>query len=123
MKEEIKEKWVTALTSGEYAQGQRALNTNNTFCCLGVLCDLYAKAHGMEWTPNEDFPDRFALEFPDIPFFPKYGMPDSRVYEWAGINMSYTNDESSFDFVNDLATANDAGATFAEIADRITKTL
>lgn len=42
LKPEIKSKWITALRSGEYKQGTRALynKSNNTFCCLGVLCHV-----------------------------------------------------------------------------------
>lgn len=34
--------WINALKSGNYVQGQRFLwNENkNTYCCLGVLCDI-----------------------------------------------------------------------------------
>lgn len=52
--EELKAKWVAALRSGKYDQGQAALKTaakphldknqnivqGETFCCLGVLCDV-----------------------------------------------------------------------------------
>jgi hypothetical protein len=38
---EFKAEWVAALRSGRYAQGQGCLRTvDNTFCCLGVACDL-----------------------------------------------------------------------------------
>jgi hypothetical protein len=43
MDEEIKGRWVTALRSGKYRQGQgRLRRENETFCCLGVLCDIVA---------------------------------------------------------------------------------
>lgn len=36
--------WITALRSGAYMQGHQKLHntTNNTFCCLGVACDLHS---------------------------------------------------------------------------------
>lgn len=36
------DKWLTALRSGEYKQGQSALHSSkdNTYCCLGVACHL-----------------------------------------------------------------------------------
>lgn len=42
----IKAQWVAALRSGEYKQGKYVLHNvdENTFCCLGVLCDLAVKA-------------------------------------------------------------------------------
>lgn len=43
MKKAIKTKWVKALTSGKYKQTDSVLQSEGKFCCLGVLCDLYAK--------------------------------------------------------------------------------
>ena len=46
MNPEIKQQWVAALRSGEYRQGKHVLHNvdENTYCCLGVLCDLAVKA-------------------------------------------------------------------------------
>lgn len=57
MNPEVKAEWVAALRSGEYHQGTSALrnvttaleNAPATHCCLGVLCDLYAKKGEGEW--------------------------------------------------------------------------
>lgn len=35
------EKWVVALRSGEYKQGQCALQNTIGYCCLGVACDIF----------------------------------------------------------------------------------
>jgi hypothetical protein len=41
MKASWKKLWVRALRGGKYKQGRHALrNSDNTTCCLGVLCDL-----------------------------------------------------------------------------------
>lgn len=45
MKKSIKKKWVAALRSGQYKQGFAQLRSEEGFCCLGVLCNLHAKAH------------------------------------------------------------------------------
>lgn len=39
---EFKKKWVEALRSGEYKQGQGALHRadEDTYCCLGVACKI-----------------------------------------------------------------------------------
>ena len=37
MPQELKEKWVEALRSGEYKQGLGVLQVGGRFCCLGVL--------------------------------------------------------------------------------------
>ena len=49
MKADIKTKWVAALCSNEYEQTEGVLRNGNGYCCLGVLCDLYAKETGVEW--------------------------------------------------------------------------
>lgn len=36
--------WLNALRSGEYKQAQNRLRVNDSFCCLGVACDLYDKS-------------------------------------------------------------------------------
>ena len=42
MNPEWKAKWVTALRSGDYSQGVgNLMGEEDTFCCLGVLCDIY----------------------------------------------------------------------------------
>jgi len=44
----VKEKWVNALAT--YPQTRMRLRSDTGFCCLGVLCDLYAKETGKgEW--------------------------------------------------------------------------
>lgn len=50
MTESIKTKWIKALRSGKYTQGQGSLKSSDdpktaTFCCLGVLADI----QGCNW--------------------------------------------------------------------------
>ena len=44
MNPRLKTRWLTALRSEDYVQGQRGLRTDFggpvTHCCLGVLCDI-----------------------------------------------------------------------------------
>jgi len=50
MKQEVMEKWVAALESGEYKRGKGELKTwQGRFCCLGVLCDIHAKETAGKW--------------------------------------------------------------------------
>ena len=51
MNPDIKTQWVAALRSGNYEQGRRYLRWGEGFCCLGVLCDLAAKAGAASWEP------------------------------------------------------------------------
>lgn len=45
MKQEIAQKWIAALRSGEYKQGKNVLYDarDNSYCCLGVLCKTIGK--------------------------------------------------------------------------------
>lgn len=50
---QIAKKWITALKSGKYhqARGQlwkRSNNRHYSYCCLGVLTDLYCKEKGVD---------------------------------------------------------------------------
>ena len=40
-------KWVDALRSGKYQQTRSALRLGDTYCCLGVACDVLGDG---EWT-------------------------------------------------------------------------
>lgn len=110
MNAEIKQKWIEALRSGEYRQGINYLRGNdNTYCCLGVLCDLYAKEHNIEWRDSAIFQ---AKELNVAGTTPHY-LPN-RVQEWAEVNGNNPNL---------LGNRNDEGKTFNEIADIIEKEL
>lgn len=114
MKPEIKARWLAALRSGDYIQGHGQLREGNTFCCLGVLCDLYAKETGVEWKKHES--ERYAFDH-HLSF-----LPDS-VMHWAGLvdhdpipklggascTLSYFNDSRR--------------ASFNEIADHVERGL
>ncbi len=53
MNRRIKNLWIKALESGKYKQGKNRLRTDDKFCCLGVLCDIYRKETGKgEWRGN-----------------------------------------------------------------------
>jgi hypothetical protein len=41
MRQALQKRWLEALRSGEYKQGRRVLRKLDTYCCLGVLCNLY----------------------------------------------------------------------------------
>ena len=54
---EFKEKWVKALRSGKYSQGESYLMSpivdgDDLYCCLGVACDI----QGIELGCNEQYP-------------------------------------------------------------------
>ena len=112
MNEQVKEKWLSALRSGDYKQTQLKLHTDDGFCCLGVLCDLYGKEHNVEWKlAEDDYSNNYEFqEEPErLPLF---------VIEWAGVK----NDNPEI-CETSLAELNDTGSTFNEIADLIEKHL
>lgn len=79
MKEDIKDIWVKALRSGEYKQTRNYLRQGDSFCCLGVLCDLAIK-NGVDVTVNEGSHSRFYYYDGS-----HEGIPDS-VVEWSGFS-------------------------------------
>lgn len=44
MDQAIKDQWVKDLRSGEFQQGKGALESEEGFCCLGILCFRAAEA-------------------------------------------------------------------------------
>lgn len=106
MKPEIKAQWLAALRSGDYQQGTSLLHYEDRFCCLGVLCDLYAKDTGNAWD-SEAFGSVCNMYGQD-------GTLPLQVQEWAGLE--YSNPM-------DLAGRNDSGATFEELAELIEENL
>lgn len=110
MNPEIKTQWVAALRSGEYEQGRGVLHhvPTNTFCCLGVLCDLAAKAGVVE-----------ADHGPDLTVYDGHTavLPES-VYRWAGLDMDHPS-VKLVDGLDGLAAHNDNGVLFPELADAI----
>jgi hypothetical protein len=116
----IKERWLAALRSGEYEQGRGMLEFNGKFCCLGVLCSLAVKDGITERTvlENVDGPTGVAL----------YGTRDGvggtrhylpgKVIEWAGLPPNEPT-VSVPELGGSLASLNDSGTTFAEIANII----
>ena len=57
MKYHVMKRWVKALRSGDYAQTTGTLNRikpdlSESFCCLGVLCDVELKRGGFKIITN-----------------------------------------------------------------------
>lgn len=110
MNNEAKELWIAALKSGEYKQGLGTLRTTqNTYCCLGVLCDVYHKATGQgEWVLSPSSDVRYS--FGDI-----FGFLPEEVKVWADVS-----DFGSYGQENSLVRQNDGeGKTFLQIAEII----
>lgn len=103
MNKEIKNKWLDALLSREYEQGQGYLLNDGCYCCLGVLCDI---APGV--SPN----DKKDEEAPNAVFFEYNGAESNALLpvplrEELGITQEAEED---------LTSMNDEGHSFREIA-------
>lgn len=116
-------RWVEALRSGKYKQGHHLLHYKNDtddreyFCCLGVACEL-AKADGV----------RLEISSANIEECTKFYYNDMDdvlpppVMEWLGAGVSDPSVRfGDSDRITSLASANDCGSSFAEIADAIEK--
>lgn len=81
-------------------------SADNSYCCLGVLCDLYKKK---TWISDEGlwaYGDKGIYAYP--PLFVR-----------KAADLDYTGNR----FVSTLAAMNDGGKSFSEIADWIEKNL
>lgn len=112
--------WVAALRSGEYKQGTHHLrSTDNSYCCLGVLCEL----GGLEWTidPHSDGRRYDTYVENDGEMCGAAAFPPSGFLEKLGVDADRYSDRYSEkkSFLWDLAKDNDSGVPFAKIADKI----
>ena len=114
MRVEIKKMWLDALRSGEYKQGQLALRTEDSFCCLGVLCDLHRKNSDdkLEWEVGETGYDRFL-------YYDHYTSLPKLVMNWAFLIPSKFAKNEILVKIAKLANCNDSGSDFQEIANII----
>lgn len=118
MNTDIGRRWVDALTSGGYTQGTgwlRIIDSQDTakHCCLGVLCDLYAREHNVAWANNpwDDGSSRISTwRMLDS----TAALPDA-VRDWAGLTANDPFvDGSRLSYHNDGYRA-----TFGQIAQMI----
>lgn len=117
MKRDIKDRWVAALRSKKFKQARGALRRNGwgegeSFCCLGVLCEL-AREEGVVERARDGYVDPFnEYDYAS-------GVLPGAVKRWAGI------DTQKGYFGNDgynrksLAKINDDGNDFDVIANLI----
>ena len=112
----IKETWLKALRSGQYKQTISMLKKGNNFCCLGVLCDLYAEEKGKKWQDWGDGSGKWEM-CGATEILPK------EVSRWAGLGQE--NDDpivtpnEEWEDRQSLSELNDGGFSFREIADMI----
>ena len=121
-KEEIKTQWVNALRRGEYKQGTQYLRKTDPdshadkFCCLGVLCDLAAKA-GVIPSPSAAFSTGNNASPIGVYGSNRTSLPVP-VMKWVGVKTDMGQFRDGRSIVS-LADLNDSGESFATIADLI----
>lgn len=106
MKLSIAKKWIAALRSGNYKQAKETLRRGNSFCCLGVLCNLHAQEH-----PEIAAEQRYAAKYMGRGNF----LPEA-VAVWAGLK---SDNAMIPGHLYSLSYQNDTGADFKKIADLI----
>lgn len=104
MKRAERDAWVAALRSGEYQQGVGTLRSAAGYCCLGVAAEVVLKC---EWVDKGL--GRFTAQVGDhvlaTDLAPRLG---SRKPDLLGL---------TYEQQNEVMGMNDAGHSFAEIAD------
>lgn len=120
MRKEIKEKWLEALRSGKYKKSQGALKkTDNTYCCLGVLCDIHRKTTKKKknnWKAISHNAEAFDYDGDEGCLF----IPE-KVVKWAGLNPDVFNGVGylSKSSMISLASINDKTDTFEPVIKAI----
>ena len=100
--------WVAALRSDNYQQGRHFLNDGGRYCCLGVACEIYAKAFPLRITHKKEL-----TLYNDSPC----QLPEA-VQRWLSLKENNGSYQDLF-LHRSLSIDNDTGKTFAEIADII----
>ena len=131
MKKEIATRWVKALRSGKYKQGQNHLcvltSKGAEHCCLGVLTDMYqkdCKRKKIKPLPTKDnysdYRERCAVGYGSTN---EFQVLHSKVKNWAGMKTKsglIPNDDPEMDDI-ELTVMNDDGDSFKKIANFIEK--
>lgn len=133
MNPEIKAKWLDALRSGEYRQGQNVLkksfsdNDKPQHCCLGVLCEIAIK-EGLNISATAEILDGGYREWY---FEGQHESLPLSVVDWAGLwqGIPVVPDPTREDYrdgstpLTNLAQLNDDGYDFNALADLIEREL
>lgn len=126
MNSKIKEAWVDALRSGKYEQGSERLRSVSGYCCLGVLCDIYAQEHNTEW----EFRGNEETNLQPMDYWYYEGesefLPES-VMDWAELKTNNPqlrvdveeDGEDNWNYKEGVSNLNDSGYTFTTIANLI----
>ncbi len=122
-------KWVAALKSGEYKQVKHVLceldDEHNLVghCCLGVACELYQEeVGGLDIKIDKEMIDGRFVTFADFnpgEFTQGVTVLPECVGEWLGLNDISGGFRDEHKASHSLASLNDNGKSFDQIADAI----
>lgn len=100
--------WIAALRSGKYSQLKGALRRHDSFCCLGVGCEV-AQLPASEFLPG-------FWEYDGVSIAAPYSF-----VKWLGLDFAKFGVNGLIHTIpkGSLAQMNDYGASFEEIADAI----
>jgi len=136
MRKDVAKKWIKALRSGKYKQGEGFLKQYNKknqerYCCLGVLCELYndimKKNHKKTLKSYTKEHSDYGVEGNGYVVFNNKGQSlPSVVKRWAGIKdetgefvCQRKDRHGTFEEYQNLSILNDSGHKFSTIADFI----
>lgn len=105
MKADVKAEWVESLRSGKYEQGITTLRYKDSFCCLGILCEVAFPGRLANYSDNLDY---YRVDGSDSAYLPLTMIEE--------VNLTDEQQRS-------LAQMNDRGDSFNQIADYIEKNL
>ena len=119
--------WVAALRSGKYNRGTYKLKQsdsvgNETYCCLGVWCDIFRGRTNLNWkswnninniplNPEWSISHSIGSNYSTVPSKLSFGIFDG------SINVNYKGEVTSIMYLNDALQL-----PFSEIADAIEAT-
>lgn len=112
-------KWIDALRSGDYEKCTGHLRLDDTYCVMGVLCDVHSKEkqakckwaeYNPEYLANTDYPQIYKYCGDDVVAPPE-------VEDWIGRDfITLLSSEKA-----DVITANDQGLDFNDLSNMIEK--
>jgi hypothetical protein len=100
------QKWVDALRSRKYQQAQGHLRNGDSFCCLGVACDISGIGTWTEYGYT-------------INHYGNNNLLPKEVRNWLGLKDNAGGHDIGTPQATHLAWENDHGTTFEQIADVI----
>jgi len=112
MKKEIAEIWIKELESGKYKQTKGVLKKDDSYCCLGVLCQISGLGEFKQVLGDEII--SYVLPSGNLS---SAALP-YEVLDWSDIEDQYGSFDESDSF-STLSILNDSGKTFTEIAEII----